>query len=155
MGNEIFQEALANFMHDVASGDAIRHLANQGYTVPQIMKRLDFPTAKDRVERIFTTHLIREGILFPTLPDGTKKLELSGEGFFGLLKLHDPARLLLECPFASKKQTDLLLPLLTVDEAEYLASIRWDHFPMYHILNPRMCRIAEKMQFDALWRMES
>lgn len=38
-----FQTALANFTFDVASGGAIRHLADLDYTAAQIMKRLDFP----------------------------------------------------------------------------------------------------------------
>lgn len=46
-----FQNALSNFTHEVASGGAIRHLTDMGYTVKQISERLDFPTPFERVQR--------------------------------------------------------------------------------------------------------
>lgn len=46
-----FQNALANFTHEVASGGAIRHLTDMGYTVKQISERLDFPTPFERIQR--------------------------------------------------------------------------------------------------------
>ena len=41
---EYFKNALSNFMFEAASGGAIRHLADLGYTVKQISKKLEFPT---------------------------------------------------------------------------------------------------------------
>lgn len=60
-----FKNALAGFTFEVASGGAIRHLSDRGYTVNQIMKMLDFPTPYDRVQQTVWDHL-REtgGILF-------------------------------------------------------------------------------------------
>ena len=46
-----FQKALADFTQEAASGGAIRHLADMGYTVKQIMERLDFPTPYERVQK--------------------------------------------------------------------------------------------------------
>ena len=46
-----FQNALSNFTHEAASGGAIRHLTDLGYTVKQISEQLSFPTPIDRVRR--------------------------------------------------------------------------------------------------------
>ena len=58
-----FQTALANFTFDVASGGAIRHLADLDYTAAQIMKRLDFPTPFDQVQQTIWEHFLQTGIL--------------------------------------------------------------------------------------------
>ena len=58
-----FNRALSDFTHDVASGGAIRHLCDKGYTVSQIMKMLDYPTPRERVEKTFTRHLSESGTL--------------------------------------------------------------------------------------------
>lgn len=60
-----FQNALSNFTHEVASGGAIRHLTDLGYTAKQISERLDFPTPFERVqcqvwERLLETEVILE-----------------------------------------------------------------------------------------------
>ena len=80
-----FQEALSDFMFDVASGGAIRQMANRGYSVDQIMKSLDFPTPRERVEQTVYRHLLSCGILLEHLPcEETafkqKRLLLDGTG---------------------------------------------------------------------------
>ena len=62
-GQEYFQAALANFMFDAASGGAIRHLADLGYTAAQIRKRLDFPTPYERIQQAVWEHFLQKGIL--------------------------------------------------------------------------------------------
>lgn len=62
-GQEFFHAALANFMFDTASGGAIRHLADRGYTVKQIMERLDFPTPYDKVQQAVWEHFLDRDIL--------------------------------------------------------------------------------------------
>lgn len=61
--HDYFQAALSNFTFDVASGGAIRHLADLDYTAAQIMKRLDFPTPFDRVQQTIWEHYLQKGIL--------------------------------------------------------------------------------------------
>ncbi len=62
-GQEYFQAALANFMFDAASGGAIRHLADLGYTAAQIRKRLDFPSPYERIQQAVWEHFLQKGIL--------------------------------------------------------------------------------------------
>ena len=45
---EYFKNALSDFTYEAASGGAIRHLADLGYTVKQICEQLSFPTAISR-----------------------------------------------------------------------------------------------------------
>lgn len=60
---DFFHAALANFMFDTASGGAIRHLADRGYTVEQIMKHLDFSTPYDQVQKTVWEHFLHTNIL--------------------------------------------------------------------------------------------
>lgn len=61
--NRYFQEALANFTHETASGGAIRHLADLGYTAEQIAAQLDFPTPYERVQKTMWEHLVDTGVI--------------------------------------------------------------------------------------------
>lgn len=72
---EYFQSALADFAFDMASGGAIRHLADQGYTVEEIRKRLDFPTPPERVAQTMRKHFEETGVLLYGKPgqDGQER----------------------------------------------------------------------------------
>lgn len=60
---EYFKNALANFTFDVASGGAIRHLADRGYTAEEILKKLDFPTPLDRIQKTIWQHFLDTEVL--------------------------------------------------------------------------------------------
>lgn len=81
---EYFQKALSDFTFDVASGGAIRHLADRGYTVSQIMKMLDFPTPFDRVQQIVWKHFLDKGIVLLREPDRE-----AGEEKYGYVTEYD------------------------------------------------------------------
>jgi hypothetical protein len=63
MSDKIFQDVLANFTYAAASGDAIVHLADAGYTPQEIKKMLDFPTPYERVQETFWNYLLEKGII--------------------------------------------------------------------------------------------
>ena len=63
-----FQKALADFTQEAASGGAIRHLADMGYTVKQIMERLDFPTPYERVQKAVWERLLCTGVILRKEP---------------------------------------------------------------------------------------
>lgn len=52
-----FNEALSNFAFDVAGGAAIRHMADAGYDVDRIMRELDYPIPRARVEKELNRYL--------------------------------------------------------------------------------------------------
>lgn len=68
-----FQNALGNFTHEVASGGAIRHLTDMGYTVKQIMERLDYPTSEERVKRQVWERLLETEVILTEEPGSSKR----------------------------------------------------------------------------------
>ena len=73
--NTWFQKALADFTHEAASGGAIRHLADTGYTVAQIMEALDFPTPYEKVRREVWAHLLKTGVILREEPGSVHEEE--------------------------------------------------------------------------------
>lgn len=63
-----FQTALSNFATDVACGGAIRHLTDIGYTLDQIVERLDYPAPRAKVQRIMMSYLYESGVLLREEP---------------------------------------------------------------------------------------
>ena len=71
--NDYFKQALSSFAMDMASGGAIKHLTNQGYTVQQIANKLDFPTPYDKVQELVWKQMIENGCLLLEEPgNGTE-----------------------------------------------------------------------------------
>ena len=71
--NEYFKQALSSFAMDMASGGAIKHLTNQGYTVQQIVNKLDFPTPYEKVQELVWKQMIENGCLLLEEPgNGTE-----------------------------------------------------------------------------------
>lgn len=68
MDEKYFREALSDFAYDMASGGAIRHLADSGYTVKQIVEKLDFPTPYERVQRAVLDYFLETGFLLEEEP---------------------------------------------------------------------------------------
>lgn len=66
--SRIFQSALSNFATDVACGGAIRHLTNSGCTLDQIVARLDYPTSREKAQRIMMEHLFQSRVLLRDEP---------------------------------------------------------------------------------------
>lgn len=58
-----FQSALSNFIFEAASGGAIRHLTDLGYTVREIMERLDVPTPYEKVQKAVWQRLLDTGVV--------------------------------------------------------------------------------------------
>ena len=52
-----FEEALSNFTKDFASGGAIRHLVDHGYTVDRIIKEFQYPISRESIEKIVNQYL--------------------------------------------------------------------------------------------------
>ncbi len=63
-----FQNALSSFATDVACGGAIRHLTNSGCTLEQIVARLDYPTSREKAQRIMMEHLYQSRVLLRKEP---------------------------------------------------------------------------------------
>ena len=75
--NSYFQKALSNFTHEVASGGAIRHLTDLGYTARQIADQLDFPTPFAQVQQEMWQRLLETEVLLTEEPTGGQKEKIS------------------------------------------------------------------------------
>lgn len=152
-----FEEALSDFTHDVASGGAIRHLVESGYSVNQIMERLDFPTPRERVEKTVYRYMTESGILLSKLPmeESAMKVYLcKGEKRNVIRKIlldhihtNGEENSYIECPFGRLLKQDRetlkgMLQDLTSREREYILGIPWKQDVMYHRLSGRMLEIG-------------
>ena len=61
--NDYFKQAVSNVVFDMASGGAIQHLTNQGYTVKQMIEKLDFPAPYEKVQETVWKQLLNNGSL--------------------------------------------------------------------------------------------
>ena len=139
--NDSFASALSDFTHDMASGGAIRHLADHGYTVSQISKHLDYPTSRERIIKTYTRHLIEKGILFSTLPEGANFFAL--DALFEMPSHHSSDNIYIKLTHQSIKKA---AGHLTTDDEDYLLSIDTSQGAVYHIINERMKHILASLQ---------
>lgn len=68
--NVFFKTALSNYATDAACGGAIRHLTDIGYTLDQIVDRLDYPAPKSKVQKIMLEYLYESRMLLKEEPSG-------------------------------------------------------------------------------------
>ncbi len=66
--NQYFKNALSDFAYDVAFGAQIRHLADLGYTINQILPQLDLAIPYRKVQETITNYLRETGILISDKP---------------------------------------------------------------------------------------
>lgn len=72
---DYFKNALSNFVHDVASGGTICHLADLGYSVRKIADKLDFPTPYAKVQQTVWKHYVETSVILLEEPGTGKKNE--------------------------------------------------------------------------------
>ncbi len=72
---EYFKKALSNVMFDAASGGAIRHLTDLGYTVKQIAGMLSFPAPYERIQQTVWKYLADNGTICMEEPGSGREQE--------------------------------------------------------------------------------
>ncbi len=65
---DYFQSALSSFVTEAACGGAVRHLTDIGYTLDQIVDRLDYPAPRAKVQRIMMAYLYESCVLLREEP---------------------------------------------------------------------------------------
>lgn len=63
-----FQSALSGFTTEAAYGGAVRHLVDIGYTLDQIIDRLNYPAPRMKVQRIMMAYLYESHVLLREEP---------------------------------------------------------------------------------------
>lgn len=164
-----FEEALSNMTYDSASGGAIRHLVDMGYSINQIMEHLDYPTPRSRVEETVFCYMTESGMLIESLPipeeqfqkiniraDSRKNLSLAirerikknGEkNTYLLCSCGKWRRILNDMEKHGVSGLDLhtepnIFQNLTSREREFLLGIPWKGEDMYYRITDRMLEIA-------------
>ena len=152
-----FQEALADFMHDAASGGAIRHLLDLGYTTNAIMQKLDYPTPRERVEKTVYRYLTEKRILLEQLPAVEEDMRITKIGRVSeaamcaalreYLRINGEENSYVSCPFGTirrdrEARLQKMMSCITTKERDYLLGIPWQQKVMYHRLDSHMLEIA-------------
>lgn len=161
-----FEEALSDFTHDVASGGAIRHLVDLGYSTDQIIKKLDFPTPRARVEKTVYRYMTESGIILEALPvqeTGLKVAYLPGKNWpekkrrtaiclflREAIEANGEEDSYVSCPFGTwyrdrERRMREAVSCLTGREKEYILGIPWPMKTVYHRLNGRMAEIGMQL----------
>lgn len=162
MRNQYFNQALSDFVNDVAYGGAVRHLADLGYTVSQIVEALDYPVAMERVGAIVWRHYMEQGIILLEKPEDSpaiRKVSYVKEyGKYGAVHFRQVTEEVgcakkdyYPCEFGRRRYQDETafrkgLECLEKGDREYILGLPWPIATAYHIADARMGRIMQKLE---------
>ena len=163
MGKEDFRQALSDFTFDVASGGAIRHLTDLGYTVKQIQEQLDFPTPVTRIQEAVWKRLVETGIIFLEEPwrqtskekvNYIREYDSYGKASFRRVVETNPrpetAGAFLVCEFGLLRYRDgekyrKVVGALDARQAEYVDGLPWPLKKVWHRADERMLGIERRL----------
>ena len=160
MSDKYFKKALADFTLDFASGDAIRALADKGYSVSEIHKRLDFPTPVERIRDTVWKHFIDTGVILLDAPSAESQKRVTYEkvqdslgrtSFKQVVVEDNEAREYVEIDFGKKIYKDKnafekTLEALSPEDRRYILDLPWPLTNVWHVKNERMERILKKLK---------
>lgn len=162
MENSYFNKALGNFIYDNASGGAIRHLFDLGYSVKEISDKLDYPTPVDKIREIIWNHMLNTGIVSfdNPLDKGVQERityveEYTKYGVRHFKRVSEKTDIAGKeyciCDFGkqiyqNKEAFEKKLEGLSTKDKQYVLDIPWPLCPVYHLLDERMLRIREKLE---------
>lgn len=168
MGKEDFRQALSDFTFDVASGGAIRHLTDLGYTVKQIQEQLDFPTPIARIQEGVWKRLVDTGVILLEEPrrqalkekvNYIREYDSYGKASFRRIVETNPqpetAEAFLVCEFGLLRYRDgekykKVLGALDERQAEYIDGLLWPLRQVWHRADERMLEIERRLRAAGL-----
>jgi len=153
-----FNKALSNFVHDVASGGAVRHLADAGYSISEIAAQLDYPLPKEKIAAVMWEHFLNTGKICLEEPKEVhekvrfvKEQDAYGKISFRKVveTVDNTERKYVLCEYGKalyQKKPEFLqfLDSLEPGDREYIELLQWPLHPVYHELDERMQRIQKK-----------
>ena len=161
MSDKYFKKALADFTLDFASGDAIRALADKGYSVTEIHKRLDFPTPIEKIRDTVWKHYIDTGVILLEEPsDNSPKKRVTYEkvqdslgrtSFKQVIVEDEDVKEYVELDFGKRiykdrKAFEKSLEVLSLENRQYILDLPWPLTNVWHVKNERMEKILKKIQ---------
>jgi hypothetical protein len=162
MENKYFNQALSDFTHDVASGQAICHLWDIGYNVQEIQDTLDYPTPRERIRQTVWKHLLDNGTICLEDPVQGKPPErahyIKEYGAYGKTSYRkvveqnvpetaserkyvrlDFGKQQYQNPETFEKWMETLEP----KDRTYICDLPWPLQPVYHLWDERMERMEQ------------
>ncbi len=152
-----FNKALGNFITDVAAGGAIRHLADQGYSISEIEKQLDYPMSKEKIAAVIWDYFVSIGKI--SMEEPKEKHEKSSfvkeqdeygrTSFRKVVEIVDNSNKKYRiCEFGKllyQKSLDFSnnIKKLEDKDIEYITLMPWPLNPVYHEMDERMIRISK------------
>ncbi len=162
MEQSYFEKALSDFTFDMASGGAIRHLTDLGFSVNEIAERLDYPTPVEKIKETVWKHLVQQGILCMDDPTVTTKAEKitykqeysdTGKMTFRRVVEHQELsdKVYIPCDFGKRRyQNEALfleqLSSLNVKDRDYILGLPWPLQTVWHVADERMIRIRKVLE---------
>ena len=160
MSDKIFKKALADFTLDFASGDAIRALADKGYSVSEIHKRLDFPTPVERIRGTVWKHFIDTGVILLDAPSAESQKRVTYEkvqdslgriSFKQVVTEDTELKEYVEIDFGkriyqNKDAFEKSLEVLSPEDRQYILDLPWPLTNVWHVKNERIERILKKLK---------
>lgn len=160
MSDNYFKKALADFTIDFASGDAIRALADKGYSVSEIHKRLDFPTPVERIRDTVWKHFLDTGVILLEKPSAESQKRVMYEkvqdslgrtSFKQVIVEDNEAREYVEIDFGkriyqNKNAFEKSLEALSNEDRQYILDLPWPLTNVWHVKNERIERILKKLK---------
>lgn len=165
---DIFRKALKNFMFDVASGGAIKHLTDKGFTTKEIKEKLDFPTPENVIMEASWNRLVSKRIIL--LEDPNEKLPEQNYKYvkvYGKYGKTSLKRVLIDenengindikkedyAPinfgvliYKDQKAFEKSLNVLEERDKDYILGLPWPKKIVYHKMDNRMKRILRKLR---------
>lgn len=157
--SDYFKRALANFTFDVAGGAAIRKLARQGYSVDEIISKLDYPVPRAKVGRTVYSEYVACGKVYEKEPpqDGiiTKisyVKEYGANGRSSMRQVEEKVavenREYVKCEFGKMKYQNTQefhrkLDKMSPRDRSYIMDIQWPLEPVYHVKDEQIVRILD------------
>ncbi len=152
-----FNEALGNFITDFAGGGAVRHLADSGLSVSEIVKSLNYPLPKEKVASIVWEHYINTGVICLDSPKPTveKISYVKEQDAFGKVsmrrvveKIDNSSTKYVKLDFGKRlyqnsEEFKKSLTVLSVKDSEYILDLPWPLQEVYHVEDDRMKRLIK------------
>ena len=159
--SKYFEKALGNMVRDVSSGDAIRHLADQGMNVYEISEQLTFPTPLTTIRDVVWKYYLDTGIISIEDPSTRKCVEVTyvedydkfGRKSYRRVekKLEIDKRKYVKVDFGKSIYADKMafedaIAGLEQSDRDYILSLPWPISEVWHVQNDRMDRIMNNMK---------
>lgn len=144
-------------VHDFACGDEIRHLADAGFTIGEIKKRLAFPLPAEKVGEMVWEHYVNTGVVLLDEPKDNEKTvrvrtvkETDSLGRPTFRQVREEADVdayaYIKCDIGLRKAAggsrfQKLLEKLEADDREYVTALPWPRQIVWHKKGERIERI--------------